>query len=124
MGIGALPAGIFTAFHPMAGAALTACWMWTGLMLEDAPAPYTRKQGPLREGARAFFSWCCYAFIYTLFHHIGVTLGFLNTPVYFLYTFSVPIWAYILLRKLPLGRIPPIYCMLISFFLLIGILLL
>lgn len=124
MGYGTLPAGILTVFHPFTGAAYTACWLWTGLMLEDAPAPYTRKQGPLREGARAFFLWCIYAFAYAMLYRIGNVLGFISMPLHIPYALFIPLWSYLFVRRIPLHKLSPLHCLLGALILLTYMLLL
>ena len=84
--------GVINVFYRDAAYFFTAFSLWTGLLLKDLSAHgYTRKTGPLREGARAFLLLSAMLFMQSI---LNICISLVGMNDHLLCFFSVPLITY------------------------------
>ena len=86
----AVPCGILYGMHFGLSCACYSLWLLTGFLFSTEQTPYTRKTGPLREGARAFLVLWMHLLLFALFYRLGSVLYHERTWQRYCYETVVP----------------------------------
>lgn len=108
---GAALCGLINVLHQGIAQMSTVMCLWTGLIVESDHQGYTRKTGPMREGARAFLVLSFTLLIQNLMNVLLEFAGFAHNTWYgVICAFSVPFTAQCLTDRLYSYLFSPAMC--------------